>query len=125
VAIADLHYQYREYLGHCHFARYDAAIPAALDSIWKSGLGQGQSVLRLLGARYVLLPVDDRGFPAQRDRAPARSFARHALYRVPAHCRVCSWWDKPRWRTMRSRCAGFSIQPSLPAGLPGSRLSQV
>jgi hypothetical protein len=38
---------------------YDAAVPAALDRIWKSGLGQGQAVLRLLGARYVLLPVDD------------------------------------------------------------------
>jgi hypothetical protein len=38
---------------------YDAAIPTALDRIWKSGLGEGQSVLRLLGARYALLPVDD------------------------------------------------------------------
>ena len=38
---------------------YDAAIPATLDRIWKFGLQEGQSVLRLLGARYALLPVED------------------------------------------------------------------
>ena len=63
---------------------YDAAIPAALDSIWKSGLGQGQSVLRLLGARYVLLPVDDprdsqrSGIEPLLDPLPGTR-----LYRVP------------------------------------------
>jgi len=44
---------------------YDAAIPAALDRIWKSGLREGQAVLRLLGARYVLLPVEDPRDPKE------------------------------------------------------------
>jgi Bacterial membrane protein YfhO len=63
---------------------YDAAIPAALDSIWQFGLGQGQSVLRLLGARYVLLPVDDArdsqrsGIEPLLDPLPGTR-----LYRVP------------------------------------------
>ncbi|HEX7596832.1 MAG TPA: hypothetical protein VF518_01385, partial [Polyangia bacterium] len=38
---------------------YDAAIPTGINQIWKSGLREGQSVLRLFGARYVLLPVED------------------------------------------------------------------
>jgi hypothetical protein len=38
---------------------YDAAIPAQLGRIWETGQHEGQSVLRLLGARYSLLPVED------------------------------------------------------------------
>jgi hypothetical protein len=63
---------------------YDAAIPAALDRIWKSGLAEGQSVLRLLGARYALLPVDDlrdsrrSGIEPMLDPLPGAR-----LYRVP------------------------------------------
>jgi Predicted membrane protein len=65
---------------------YDAAIPAAFDRIWKSGLHAGQSVLRLLGARYVLLPVDDPRDPKEKrtgiepmlDPLPGTR-----LYRVP------------------------------------------
>jgi hypothetical protein len=63
---------------------YDAAIPAALDSIWKSGLGQGQSVLRLLGARYVLLPVDDpRDFQRSGIEPLLDPLPGTRLYRVP------------------------------------------
>ena len=63
---------------------YDAAIPAALDRMWKSGLGEGQSVLRLLGARYALLPVDGShdskrtGIEPMLDPLPGAR-----LYRVP------------------------------------------
>ncbi len=65
---------------------YDAAIPAALDRIWKSGLREGQSVLRLLGARYVVLPVEDPRDPKEKrtgiepllDPLPGTR-----LYRVP------------------------------------------
>jgi hypothetical protein len=63
---------------------YDAAIPAALDRIWKFGLREGQSVLRLLGARYALLPVKDpldhrrTGIEPMLDPLPGTR-----LYRVP------------------------------------------
>ncbi len=65
---------------------YDAAIPAALDRIWESRLAEGQSVLRLLGARYALLPVDDPRDPKEKrtgiepmlDPLPGTR-----LYRVP------------------------------------------
>jgi hypothetical protein len=63
---------------------YDAAIPAALDRIWKFGLREGQSVLRLLGARYALLPVEDpldskrSGIEPMLDPLPGTR-----LYRVP------------------------------------------
>jgi hypothetical protein len=64
---------------------YDAAIPAGLDRIWASGLREGQSVLRLLGARYTLLPVDDprdkekrTGIEPMLDPLPGTR-----LYRVP------------------------------------------
>ncbi len=65
---------------------YDAAIPAGLGRIWASGLREGQSVLRLLGARYVLLPVDDPQDPKEKrtgiepmlDPLPGTR-----LYRVP------------------------------------------
>ncbi len=65
---------------------YDAAISAKLGTIWESGLRQGQSVLRLLGARYALLPVqepfaqDERvGLEPLLDPLPGTR-----LYRVPA-----------------------------------------
>ena len=65
---------------------YDAAIPAGLDRIWASGLRAGQAVLRLLGARYALLPVDDPQDPKEKrtgiepmlDPLPGTR-----LYRVP------------------------------------------
>jgi hypothetical protein len=64
---------------------YDAAIPAGLDRIWASGLREGQSVLRLLGARYTLLPVEDprdkerrTGIEPMLDPLPGTR-----LYRVP------------------------------------------
>jgi hypothetical protein len=64
---------------------YDAAIPAGLDHIWASGLREGQSVLRLLGARYTLLPVEDprekekrTGIEPMLDPLPGTR-----LYRVP------------------------------------------
>jgi len=65
---------------------YDAAIPAGLDRIWASGLREGQSVLRLLGARYTLLPVEDPKDPQEKrtgidpilDPLPGTR-----LYRVP------------------------------------------
>jgi hypothetical protein len=65
---------------------YDAAIPAGLDRIWASGLREGQSVLRLLGARYTILPVEDPRDPKERrtgiepmlDPLPGTR-----LYRVP------------------------------------------
>jgi hypothetical protein len=63
---------------------YDAAIPAALDRIWRFGLREGQSVLRLLGARYALLPVEDpldskrSGIEPMLDPLPGTR-----LYRVP------------------------------------------
>ncbi len=40
---------------------YDAAIPTAFSRVWKSGLEVGQSTLRLLGAEYAMLPVQDPG----------------------------------------------------------------
>jgi hypothetical protein len=65
---------------------YDAAIPAAFDGIWESGLAEGQSVLRLFGVRYAVLPVDDPRDPKERrtgiepmlDPLPGTR-----LYRVP------------------------------------------
>lgn len=46
---------------------YDAAIPALADRVWEAGLSVGQSALRLLGADYTILPVDDPA-AAQNDR---------------------------------------------------------
>jgi hypothetical protein len=65
---------------------YDAGVSAKLGTIWDAGLRQGQSVLRLLGARYALLPVkepfaeDKRvGFEPMLDPLPSTR-----LYRVSA-----------------------------------------
>jgi hypothetical protein len=65
---------------------YDASISATLTTIWNAGLHQGQSVLRLLGARYALLPVQEplapekrRGLEPLGDPLPGTR-----LYRVPA-----------------------------------------
>jgi len=38
---------------------YDAAIPVLADRAWEAGLAVGQSALRLLGADYAILPVND------------------------------------------------------------------
>jgi hypothetical protein len=38
---------------------YDAGIPDQLGRIWEAGLHRGQSILRLFGARYALLPVEN------------------------------------------------------------------
>jgi Bacterial membrane protein YfhO len=40
---------------------YDAAIPALLPHLWLAGQKTGQSVLRLLGIGYAILPIDDPG----------------------------------------------------------------
>jgi hypothetical protein len=45
---------------------YDAAIPSLVDEVWSAGLNVGQSALRLLGASYVVLPVDDPAAPDAR-----------------------------------------------------------
>jgi hypothetical protein len=45
---------------------YDAAIPSLVDQVWSAGLEVGQSVLRLLGASYVVLPVADPAAPDER-----------------------------------------------------------
>jgi hypothetical protein len=38
---------------------YDAALSPSLETLWTKGRSQGQSVLRLLGASYTILPVRD------------------------------------------------------------------
>jgi hypothetical protein len=65
---------------------YDAGISAKLGTIWETGLHEGQSVLRLLGARYALLSVKDpfaeekrTGLDPMLDPLPSTR-----LYRVPA-----------------------------------------
>jgi hypothetical protein len=45
---------------------YDAAIPSQVDEVWSAGLEVGQSALRLLGASYVVLPVEDPVAPDKR-----------------------------------------------------------
>jgi Bacterial membrane protein YfhO len=45
---------------------YDAAIPSLVDQVWSAGLDVGQSALRLLGASYVVLPVEDPAAPDER-----------------------------------------------------------
>jgi hypothetical protein len=40
---------------------YDAAIPTLLPELWLRGQKVGQSVLRLLGIDYVMLPIEDPG----------------------------------------------------------------
>jgi Bacterial membrane protein YfhO len=65
---------------------YDAAIPTLLPDLWLKGQKVGQSVLRLLGISYVVLPIDDPG-----DRVEHRSgltpmldpLPGSRLYRVP------------------------------------------
>ena len=65
---------------------YDAAIPALLDRVWEAGLAVGQSALRVLGAEYAILPVNDPA-AAKNDRPGLEPLmdplpgAR--LYRVP------------------------------------------
>jgi hypothetical protein len=65
---------------------YDAAIPALSDRVWEAGLAVGQSALRLLGADYAILPVNDPA-AAKNDRPGLEPLmdplpgAR--LYRVP------------------------------------------
>jgi hypothetical protein len=65
---------------------YDVGISSRLNQIWDAGLRQGQSVLRLLGARYALLSVKDpfaadrrTGLEPMLDPLPSTR-----LYRVPA-----------------------------------------
>jgi hypothetical protein len=45
---------------------YDAAIPSLVDQVWSAGLEVGQSALRVLGASYVILPVEDPAAPDKR-----------------------------------------------------------
>jgi hypothetical protein len=45
---------------------YDAAIPSLVDQVWSAGLDVGPSALRLLGASYVVLPVEDPAAPDDR-----------------------------------------------------------
>jgi Bacterial membrane protein YfhO len=64
---------------------YDAAIPALADRVWEAGLGVGQSALRLLGADYAILPVND---PAAKNDRPgleplADPLPGARMYRVP------------------------------------------
>ena len=65
---------------------YDAAIPALADRVWEAGLAVGQSALRLLGADYAILPVDDPA-AAKNDRPGLQPLADplpgSRLYRVP------------------------------------------
>ena len=68
---------------------YDAAIPTAVADLWALGgrPGLGQSVLRLLGIDYAVLPIDDPASPTERRRAlePMLDPLPGArLYRVPA-----------------------------------------
>ncbi len=65
---------------------YDAAIPALTERIWEDNLNDGQAVLRLLAARYAVLPVEDPRQPDSRtglqplgDLLPGAR-----LYHVPA-----------------------------------------
>jgi hypothetical protein len=65
---------------------YDAAVPALLDRIWEAGLGVGQSALRVLGAEYAILPVND--LAAAKDNRPGLEplmdpLPGARLYRVP------------------------------------------
>lgn len=64
---------------------YDAAIPARFDRIWEDNLGNGQALLRLLAARYAVLPIDDPRQPDTRaGLAPLSDPVPGArLYRVP------------------------------------------
>jgi hypothetical protein len=65
---------------------YDAAIPTLLPQLWSTGQKVGQSVLRLLGIGYVVLPIEDPSDPVERrsgitpmlDPLPGAR-----LYRVP------------------------------------------
>ena len=65
---------------------YDAAIPTVLPQLWTTGQKVGQSVLRLLGIGYVVLPVDNpndqvehrSGITPMLDPLPGAR-----LYRVP------------------------------------------
>ena len=65
---------------------YDAAIPALTDRVWEAGLAVGQSALRLLGADYAILPVEDPA-AAKNDRPGLEPLADPLpgarLYRVP------------------------------------------
>jgi hypothetical protein len=65
---------------------YDAAIPALADRVWEAGLAVGQSALRLLGADYAILPVNDP--TAAKDDRPGLQplmdpLPGARLYRVP------------------------------------------
>jgi hypothetical protein len=65
---------------------YDAAIPTLVPQLWSTGQKVGQSVLRLLGISYVVLPVEDpndavehrSGITPMLDPMPGAR-----LYRVP------------------------------------------
>jgi hypothetical protein len=65
---------------------YDAAIPLLEQRLWNKGLDVGQSVLRLLGAEYAVLPVADPKAP-RHDRPGLEPIADPLpgarLYRVP------------------------------------------
>jgi hypothetical protein len=64
---------------------YDAAIPSQVDRIWENNLASGQSVLRLFGVDYAVLPVDDpRGREKRTGIEPLLDPLPGArLYRVP------------------------------------------
>jgi hypothetical protein len=65
---------------------YDAAIPSLIPELWLRGQKMGQSVLRLLGIGYVVLPIEDpsdrvehrAGITPMMDPLPGAR-----LYRVP------------------------------------------
>jgi hypothetical protein len=65
---------------------YDAAIPSLVPQLWQTGQKVGQSVLRLLGISYVVLPIEDPRDPVEHrsgitpmlDPVPGSR-----LYRVP------------------------------------------
>jgi hypothetical protein len=65
---------------------YDAAIPALEERLWNKGLDVGQSVLRLLGAEFAVLPVANPQAPAD-DRPGLEPIADllpgARMYRVP------------------------------------------
>jgi hypothetical protein len=65
---------------------YDAAIPVTLPELWIRGQRRGQSVLRLLGIEYAMLPIEDARDPVEHRRGlePVLDPVPGArLYRVP------------------------------------------
>ena len=88
VAVADPHYQYCQYLGHCHFARVRCGDSGGAGQ--HLGIRAGRRTIGAALARGALCPVVRRGSAgsqreAQGHRAHARSLAWHPALPCPGH----------------------------------------